>query len=437
MNVLLDIRPFKSLHPEQDARLFEYFVEPEPLAEVLDAQSMVLSAPSGYGKTTLAYVAQRLTDQTWLNVTLKFEEPYWEDYMNFLLRQITGGIWEYLETNPDKVRQLEVRAEAVKYFLNRYSGIDIDYQLACLAEDFPEHAPDIRRLIDQEPRELFGPMATNTQRLSILCDCVQKFGLQGVVVWFDLSSELSEIPDTVRGYIQDFFDSLALMRRRTLYFKCFAPPSVCAFLSELRGVQTLSVAMVELNWPPARLRMMLNRRLQAASRGQFADLAVLVEANQFESFLDEFSDIHSPVEWLALCRLVVETVNEHGEAPLSTAHWLSVRRAYFAERLKIRLDAEGHFWRGKHLLHDLTRNKRAIYPLVKYLYENPGFHRTYRLAAALNTDDNTLNTTISRARKDHLEPDLGGATGAEESFIYLVTDFKGGGYALLHTDRLS
>ena len=97
------------------------------------------------------------------------------------------------------------------------------------------------------------------------------------------------------------------------------------------------------------------------------------------------------------------------------------------------MDEQLGLWRGSQLLSELTPKKRAIYPLVRYLYENPGVHRTYHLMKALNVDEPNLNTIISRARNDHLEPFV--TADSEEAWIYLVTDFKGGGYQLKHTDH--
>jgi hypothetical protein len=235
--------------------------------------------------------------------------------------------------------------------------------------------------------------------------------------------------------LQEIFDSLYLMRHETLYIKCLALPSVSQHLRQLRGLETLSVEWLALHWPQEELFRLIDQRLSLATGGRIKSLGQLVAPDACATFLDNVSDAHSPLEWLALVRLIAEKVNITGEIPLGEQAWLNVRRAYYAERVKLRLDEQGSFWRGKQLLAELTPKKRAIYPMVKYLYEHPGVHRTYNLLNALAVDETNLNTMISRARKEHLEPFPPLEGDSEEAWIYLVTDSKGGGYALKHTDR--
>lgn len=424
---------FKSTAPENDTNLSAYFVEPDVLATLLNPESTLLSAPQGYGKSTLAWRARRQMQHDWLNVSLENVDVVDGDVMMVLLRQITQGMWNYIEINPATLANLQTRAAAARYFLQQFSDVDIDFLLACLAEDVPAHADIVEAFRAIQPRELFSVTASDTQRLSILGDCIQKLGMQGVIIWIDLSAEFKQLSPGFLQALQGFFGSLHLMRRRALYIKCLAPPSVCQHLQTLRGLETLSVNHLALHWSPEQMIRLIDQRLALASEQPGITLAQLIAPELCTTFLNDFTDARSPCEWLILTRLIVEKVNATGEMPLIEQSWLHVRRTYCAERVRIWLDEQGSFWRGKQLLVDLTPKKRAIYPLVKYLYEHPGVHRTYTLTRALDVDETNLNTMISRARKDHLEPFLPMDGDSEEAWIYLVTDLKGGGYALRHT----
>ncbi|MFN8495450.1 MAG: hypothetical protein U0350_48090 [Caldilineaceae bacterium] len=410
-------------------------MQPDVFATLLNSESTLLAAPQGYGKSTLTWAAQRQTRHEWLNVDLEEADTLDIDVMTVLLRRITAGMWNYIEQNPDALGKLQTRATAARYFLERFYDVDTDFLLACLAEDAPASADAIEAFRTLQPPELFSDTASNTQRLSILGDCIHKLGMKGIIIWIDISLEYAALSIPFWQTLQGLFDSLHVMRRRTLHIKCLAPPSVCHRLQALRGVETLSVNRLELRWLPEQLIHLIEQRLAPASDQRIAALDQLIEPKEWITFLNDFADVQNPCEWLILARLIAERVNSTGEIPLSEPAWLQVRRAYCAERVKIRLDDQGSFWRGKQLLSDLTPKKRAIYPLVKYLYDHPGVHRTYALTNALKVDETNLNTMISRARKDHLEPFLPIDGDNEEGWVYLVTDLKGGGYALQHTDR--
>jgi hypothetical protein len=433
---LIDPSFFRRTAPENDANFFQYYVRPSLLSVLLNEESTLVSAPSGYGKSTLAFLARQQLQREWLTISLESVESLTEDLMTVLFRQITRGMWSYIETQPAAIASLPpTRAKAALYFLERFSDIDVDFLLERLAEDAPAYADTIQAFGRIERKKLFDTTATDTQRLKVLCDCIKKLGMKGVVIWIDLSAELKQLSPAFLQVIAGILDSLHLMRQDAFYLKCFAVPSVCQQLRQLRGLTTLSVTWLELHWPPAELICLINQRFAHASSGQIKTLDQLVTSAAFTALLDKYSDAHSPLEWLTLARLIAEKVNATGEMPLSERSWLNVQRAYCAERVKLRFDEQGSFWRGKHLLVDLTPKKRAIYPLVKYLYEHPGVHRTYNLINALGVDETNLNTMIFRARKEHLEPFLPQAGDSEDAWVYLITDTKGGGYALIHTDR--
>ena len=436
MKPFLNPEVFKITIPESERELPIYWVTPPVLAALLNPESTLLAAPSGYGKSTLALIARQQLSDDWFHVRLKNREDADENLINQLLSQITQEMWSYIEEHPAVLAGLQqTRAVAARYFLQRLSDIDINFLLARLAEDEPDHAEAIEAFRAIQPGELFSASASNTQRLSVLCDCVQKLGSQGIFIWIDLSTELAHLSHPFLQTLQSLFDSLHLMRRRTLHIKCLALPSVCRYLQTLRGVETLSVNRLTLQWTAEQMIHLIEQRLTLASAHSINSLAQLVAPAECITFLESFSDVGSPVEWLTLARLIVEKVNATEQYPLSQADWLSVRRSYCVERVKLRLDEQGSFWRGKQLLTDLTPKKRALYPLLKYLYEHPGVHRTYTLTGVLDVDETNLNTMVSRVRKEHLEPFLPTEEEGEEAWIYLVTDFKGGGYTLVNTLR--
>lgn len=432
---MVNLDLFKPVPPERDPLLLDICVEPTVLSALLNAESTLVAALPGYGKSTLALLARQRLQGRWLHVILDHVATDNKPLTYLLLRRITEDMWEYIQAHPVALANLQSRATAARYFLSRFLGVELDYLLTCLADDFPEQAELIHAFRAIELRELFNETANDTQRLRILCDCVQKLGFQGVIIWVDLSEELKAIPSGVLHILRDFFDSLQMVRQRSLHIKCLAPPSVCHYLQGLRGVETLSVNQLTVSWTQPQLQTLIERRLQLLAHPRIHTLAQLLDPAQVATFLNEFSDAHSPTEWLALVRQMIEQIDRGSELPLSEAAWRNARRAYCAERIPLRMDEQGSFWRGKQLLADLNPKKRALYPLVKYLYEHPGVHRTYKLLTELDVDEPNLNTMISRLRKDHIEPFPPTETERDDVWIYLVTDGKGGGYELRNTDR--
>lgn len=432
MNLSIDPSFFKIVTPKQDRCLRHAWVQPALFSALLNPESSLVAGTKGYGKSTLALMAQQQTEGKWLNIELDIVHDIKDDFMDTLLCQITLGMWEYIQANPASLTLLQTRALAVRYFLNLFSEVNMSYELTILAEDFPEHSEIIRAFLELPDQNLFTTTAAITQKLSVLCDCVQKLGFEAVVLWVDLAMEQSQLSPMVFSLLQNLFDSLYLMRRRILHIKCLAQPSVCEQLSQLRGVETLSVATLNLTWQPPQLLELINNRLKLASADQLHSVTQLVTTNKLQSFFDSASDIGNPIEWLVLTRLIIEAFNQQESFPLSEKSWLAVQRAYYSERVKIRMDEKGYFWRGTRLLPDLTEKKWAIYPVMRFLYEHPGVQSITTLISALAVDEANLNTIVFRIRKEHLEPIP--SSDKEDAWIYLVTE-PGVGYSLRHTDR--
>jgi len=154
---------------------------------LLNAESTLVAALPGYGKSTLALLARQRLHGQWLHVSLDYVTSDNEPLTYMLLQRITVDMWEYIQTKPAALANLQSRALAVRYFLTRFLETELDYLLSCLADDFPEQAELIHAFRAIEARELFNETATDKQRLRILCDCVQKLGFQGVIIWVDLS----------------------------------------------------------------------------------------------------------------------------------------------------------------------------------------------------------------------------------------------------------
>lgn len=431
---LLDLSLLQNQQPEEIALPQSVLVAPDILPELLNRRSTLVAAPAGYGKTTLAFLARNAV-ATWLHVHLSNDDLNPEKMIDSLLAVMTKYLWRYLGAQPATFERLGRRAEAVKYFMRQYVGVEIDYWLETLAEDHPEQASYLHGLARLEPRQIFTETADDELRLGILLDCVSKLGFNGVGIWLDLRGEWKELPEHLQDTLAYLYDFLNLMRNRNLYIKCLAAPSVIRYLQTQRGVSTLSVTALNLIWSQKQLIEIVDRRLAIASQGEILHLGDLINLDDFHLFLHNYADHHSPSAWIDLTCHLARQINRSGIWPVPKNDWLAVRRAYCSEHLKIRRDQEGSFWRGNRLLEGLTPRKRAIYPLVDYLYEHPGIQRTYQLTRQFGVDENILNTTISRARKEHIEPQFEDENENESEFIYLVTDHKGGGYGLQHTDR--
>ncbi|MEZ4732002.1 MAG: hypothetical protein R3E79_33205 [Caldilineaceae bacterium] len=429
---MLNPNLFKPVPSAHDQIPTDALVEPDVLPALLNAESTLVAAPAGYGKSTLTLLARQRLQRHWLQVTLDHSKGSGEALTYTLLRRIVADMWEYIQANPAAWSNLQSRATAA-LFLTRFSAIELDYLLACLADDFPEQAGVIHAFRAIEPRELFTETANDTQRLRILCDCIQKLGFQGVIVWLDLSHELATTPPAVLQILLDFFGSLQMVRQRSLHIMSGAAFDLSPF-AKLAWLETFSVNQLTLQWTQAQLQLIVDRRLQLLGMPTIQSLAQLINPAQFAVFLDEFSDVHSPTEWLTLARHIVEQINRDEALPLSEVAWLRARRAYCAERSPIRMDAQGSFLAGKQLLADLTPKSVPSILWLNTCMNIPMSNVLTKLLAALDVDETNLNTMIM-VRKDHLEPFP--PTAAERDDVGSISSPmpRSGGYELRNTDR--
>lgn len=424
---------FTKTHPQGNEKLQSVLVSPNALPALLNATSTLLDAPENYGKSTLLFLAREQSRGRWLNVEFLIADSE-RDVLDTLIREITHKMWYHIEAHPQSLAELKSRAVAVRYFLDEFVEINTAFLLGCLAEDVPEHAPAIHAFLTQPTIELFDERASFSQKLTVLCDAVSRLGLEGVALWIEADQTLERIAPQTLLILQELYDSLYVTRHPQLYIKCLASPSICRYLSKNRGVETLSVERASLRWEPSQLLEIVERRIQAVRHHNILRLSDLIHVKQFTSFLSEFSDAGSPLEWITLTRHLLHQASET-KSSLTEAQWLEARRNYCRERVPLWMDAQGTFWRGAREIVELTPRKRSIYPLVRYLYDNPGVHRTYRLMDKLGVEETNLNTIVSRARQ-LIEPFPTEADSLDD-WLYLITDMRGGGYELQNTKKLS
>jgi hypothetical protein len=436
--------------PAEDRWLGECYVYPAIFSAVLDARSTLVSAPAGHGKTALAVMARRALDREWLNVEYAWQnqDAGLAGLGQDLLKKLADEMWTYIERRPASLAGLGTRLQAVRYFLDQAKGADLaDYLIGRLADDDLADAEPIRRLAGLPHLSLFTEQSTLPQRLDVLCDCVQKLGARGMLVWIDLPAR-GQRPVSAASALSALFDAPALARRRFLHFKCLAEPEAVAQLKEMSSVVTGSVEVLELSWRREELIEIADRRLVAAGSGR--RLGELVDPADVGRNLSRLSDAGSPAEWLALAAQVAAQAAAKGMVPLDQDAWLKAQREYSRARVRLRMDDEGFFWLGPRRVADLTPAKKALYPLAKHLYENPGFHKSYQLARVLDaipssqrrsrskeptlTSESTVYIYIKRIR-ELLQDTLGSREG-DADHVYLITAPPGlEGYALVHTDR--
>ena len=407
-------------------------MRPSIFPALLRKRSTIIAAGRGHGKSALAHMARRALEADYLNVVVSTTSIDGDARWEHVVRAIIEGVWAQIETQPALLGMLESRARAFKYFAEQHFGSELlNYYLDRLRNDAPQHASLVDAFRALPGGELFNSRTYLDQRFAVLCDAVGKIGSQGVMVWI-------ELPDTHAQKEFDFllglFDSVSQMRSKTLYVKCLTSPAAAAALETARGVRTLSVERLDLDWTREELVGIADARINIATGGWGDGLSSFMPLGRAAEFLARVSDPNSPSEWIALTRTALYRSIDDLSKLSGEALWRATQRDYCAARVRIRLDADGVFWKGKHELIGLTAKKRAIYPFVKYLYDNPGFHLPYRLETALNMKPGTLEITLSRARNEHLEGGLSDGN-ASDDWVYLVTDPKGRGIALLHTDR--
>ncbi|NJM39596.1 MAG: hypothetical protein HC853_01900 [Anaerolineae bacterium] len=191
-----------------------------------------------------------------------------------------------------------------------------------------------------------------------------------------------------------------------------------------RGPETLSVDQLNLTWDGKSLMALIDRRLAVATEGKFTSLGQMVDAECFRAFAEDELHLSTPRDWLNLAQMVGEQVATTSHAPLSEEEWKQVRRAYFAAHIPIYFDkVNGVFVRGEREV--LSQKQRALFKLLKHFYDNPGFHKIYKVEAALDISTTNLHTYINRIR-EVIEP------SPNHEPVYLVFDHKQQAYALQH-----
>lgn len=426
--------PCKVLSPKSDPWLGQVFVAPEIFPTILRPRSTVVAARSGWGKSALAYMARQALAATSLCVELvPNDDSLIQDQWNAVIHHIVRETWQRISDHPDLIMRLGARAPAIKYFAVRVMSAEfVDYDLGRMLEDHSGSADLVSAIGDfrhSPVQQLFGPSPFLQQQISVLLDAVSRIGFESTVIWIDLSCDRS---DASLDFVRKLFDSVNEMRNGRLHVKAFIADTDVGILQHVRGIRTLSADLVNLDWDPDGLGQIVDRRLQLASGGAINTLEQLVPRGWAEQFLRDVSDVQSPAEWISLAGAVLECKKKLGEFPPAEGQLVSIAQAYARERLPLWMDADGMFWRGKRKIEALTPKKRAIYPLVKYLFEHPGYHQGYRLTQALDMEPGSLDITVSRARHNFLENIL--PDGRPEEWVYLVTDTGGRGLTLLNTD---
>jgi hypothetical protein len=430
--------------PSVDRWLGQCFVRPRIYDATLGAGSILVEAPAGHGKSTLQTMAQRDAGNKWLNVAFDPTSLRNQDsdtgsnrIYDYLFRCMTEAMWEVVSNNPQILADIGNRAVALKYFGATFAGENwVSYTLQSLIEDCPEHQMLLESFRDSPTVELFNDAATDGLKLDTLADCARRMGFAGVVVWIDLPDD-EAITSTAISIVEEILDSLKATRRRDIYFKCFVGPTASRRLRGLQSVFKLSVEHIAFQWSQAELQRIADRRIHAATSGQWTtllDAVGLDHLSQIPSLIAESTDHPGPIEWIKLTELILQQVAKKSEGAtllaLDATDWLEARKAYYAERIKLSFNSDGVLRRGARLIESIAPSKRSLHPIIKYLYEHPGIHETHTLADKLGWDEQSLATYIHRIRKE-IEPLWSESSGKVS--IYLVNE--SGGYGLINTKR--
>lgn len=435
MSLSINLDVCRVIHPLRDRWLNACFVKPQIYDFVADASSILLEAPDGFGKTTLMTLIKRAYDDSWLHAEFDTDQVDLEDTDTILYSQLFKNLhrelWENLKQHPEYFAKLGARAQAMKYFVQNHLGQEqLAYQLEILEEDNPDYADAIKTFAKVAVSDFFDKNTDTAQKLDYLSECVRKIGLRGIWVWIELSEHQRAAQYSVQ-LVEEILDSLKITRRRDVYFKCLATPLICEKLAQSRSIQTLSVDVYKLTWTEDELLTIINKRLAIATQNKVPTLTDLLnneQLKQAQQFVSESNFGHSPTTWINLGRYALQQAAEKRSTNFVAHDWLQIQKKCYAESAKLRFDEQGYLWRGTHQIKEISPAKRALHPILKHLYDNPGYHTPQKLANKLGWDETTLNTYVHRLRAA-VEP-LWSAY-AESGIIYLVKEPQG--YALLHT----
>ena len=367
--------PFEYLESSGDPCLGWYLIEPDSFDAMWGASSSFISAPSGAGKTALRLlVANRCWTQPTLGLltviypvgsTTVLGSPLTlYDHYPALLQSLACALFVSILIHPERLLNAErsTQRETVRY-LDALLPASLTYYQRIL-QTSPSPNSLIRRF-DPSPLPLEAPPHDLSESLvAVLADrlpppsetqlepmgrarfdalvslILDQLGFSAILLFLDDLDAVPEMhlrPQAAYEWLAPLLDVMPWWAERRIYLKGFFPPS----LSELISMMSIPVSVFYLQWQPASLIQMLQRRIFAATRGRYGsfDAISLPSLHNVEARLIERVKEILPREVLRLAMSLLQIVLAKDEGvpritaddlEQGTARYLQARPSYAA-----------------------------------------------------------------------------------------------------------
>lgn len=304
---------FETLNAEREGSLPpETWVQPGIFSAAAGSNSSIILGPSGSGKTALrlhltANAAHALCipwqpslpgeeqNQQTLSYTMQQQalRACAEALLPWLLHH-----WQEVQTAAEWVQV------SLLDFWQHYRPAN--YRL--LLGKLRSHQP-LQTWLDQTPAyPALDEKTAPIEAIALLTEALQALGLSGcwllvdgVEPWLDAHSS------TIETALQGLLSSLALFEQKGVTVKLFLPDALESKVLAASGVQRRRLEVLHLNWQPAALTELLQKRLAWALNQPTARLTDWFDSSLLETWLARYGGLQ-PRGWLEILRPLVNVL---------------------------------------------------------------------------------------------------------------------------------
>ena len=427
---------FDRLRAEHEADWFDQvFVEPVDCETIVGRRSTVVFGADGSGKTALRMALQARivqTKQPWQHLVVNWQpalpvtQPAMSQAVQTWLTQLLDvcalALLRHIGTWPERFTAAPAWVqETVVWFVNSYLRGDASLHLSRLEELCkPEGVTILRELTTRPPRPVLYADVPETRVITELVNALQRMEVAGVWVLIDgLEPWVDADAGQLTQMLKAFLATLTLFEEPGFVLKLMLPTAIEPAVVTSGGIVRRRLDVYRLEWTPARLTQLLERRLALVWGHTQWTLADLCTAPDLLPWLNSYGG-RLPRGWLELVRPLVETYLARGaQQPLTQADWLELQRRHPPRLWLNELTQQVFLGHG-----EVPDMQPGIYKILCYLYaQRPRlctrselFYKAYRgLAYEPQASDDpawesprdwssVIDTLLWRLRKT-IEPD--------------------------------
>lgn len=384
----LGLAIFDSLRAEDEPWLAQCYVPPDDLALMAGWRSALIFGDTGSGKTALRLVLERewcppdripplllvhwqvslAAAQTGSGTALVLEQ------MGQVLNLVAEALLRHLAQFPTGWQAVRPWAQATcAWFLHRYWRGDLAHHVASLEGRFPaEGLALLQRLASGPVSDVLYPGTPMALIIAELVKALQALGLEGVRIVVDgLEPWLAVDAPRLAEHMEQFLGALALFENSRFAYTMLLPSALESPLWSAGSIVRRRADTYRLQYSPAGLRSIVERRLSLALGEPAFGLGDLTREEKFETYLERCGGA-SPRGWLETARpflaAYMRTAREKGTGRALTEKECRVVREHHPPRLYINPDS-GRVTVGWRTVTGLQPGQQA---LLHYLYAHRG-----------------------------------------------------------------